>query len=226
MDLWNPKRIWAKQFFFASKYKKKLLRVARNPIEAANIIGLEVFTVNTKIIELIESRGDSNEMLGINHANDSGFKYLGTTLSTMNGWSSEISIKTIKSQNALYSLPNSQHLKCNLENRQYNTIWSFIRPNIINGCLSRNATKQTETFSRTFGHRVWRITKSKNINTASWYIGTPARLVATEFSRQRNVYVDRFSAVIVWLDSVYHSIVYGYRFDRGNALGTKRVFWN
>ncbi|CAI6351745.1 unnamed protein product [Macrosiphum euphorbiae] len=72
--------------------------------EAAKKIGLEINTEKTKIMELIDSGKDPNEMEDLNYKKVSDFKYLGATLSTKNDWSKEISIQINKAQKAVFSL--------------------------------------------------------------------------------------------------------------------------
>jgi len=72
--------------------------------EAAKKIGLEINTEKTKIMELIDSRKDPNEMEDLNYKKVSDFKYLRATLSTKNDWSKEISIQINKDQKAVFSL--------------------------------------------------------------------------------------------------------------------------
>jgi len=122
--------------------------------EAAKKIGLEINTEKTKILELIESRKDPNEMEDLIYEKVSDFKYLEATLSTKNDWAKEISIRINKAQKAFYALTKFLTSEMMSRKTKVRLYVAIIRPTLTYGCKAWTTTKQTEGNLRTLENKV------------------------------------------------------------------------
>jgi len=115
--------------------------------EAAKKIGLEINTEKTKIMELIESGEDPNEIEDLIYEKVSDFKYLGATLSTKNDWAKEIRIRSIRineAQKAFYALTKFLTSKMMSRKTKVRLYVAIIRPTLTYGCEAWKQTEQKE----------------------------------------------------------------------------------